>query len=338
MIISSILSFAGQRRRLATLLACAALLGACATPPTGFVASPLPGPQDDGPLTLGAGDLIEVDYYPTASIVAQAYLIGVDDRLRIDVAEHPTLSREQLLVLSDGTISAPEIGRLAVAGKTVDEVTRRVADSLRQAFVRNPRVAVSVQQGDARLRSLVNRRSDNGGTESNLFQIADDGQLLLPFIAPVSALRPIERLRAEIALAYRQVFGDRLEVTVKLRQARPRHVYVMGEVAKPGAVEYAPTLSSLGAVAAAGGLLLSAESSTAVLVRRHADGTHSAWQLDLRTILARANTESQRIALRPDDVLYVPKTGVAMANDAIEQYVRRMLPLPGNLGFSVNVR
>ena len=325
-------------RRFITALAGAAWLAGCASSTPTFVSSPPPGPEDEAPLTLAVGDLIEVDYYPTASVTGQAYRIGVDDRLRIDVAEHPTLTSEQLLVLPDGTISAPEVGRLSVAGKTVEQVSREVSDGLTRALLRNPRVAVSVQQGDARLRSLINRRSDNGGTELNLFQIADNGQLLLPFIPPVTALKPIEALRNDIAQAYRRAFGDRLEVTVKLRQARVRQLYVMGEVVKPGGVEYAPTLTSLGAVAAAGGLLPSAESSTIVLFRRRPDGQHRAWLLDMRQLLTQSNPESQRIAIRPDDVLYVPKTGVALANDAIDQYIRRMLPLPANIGVSVNVR
>ncbi len=327
----------GPTRQFALAVSCAAALAGCAATTPNFVSSPLPGPQDEAPMPLTAGDLIEVDYYPTANVVDQAYRVGVDDRLRIDVFEHPMLSREQLLVLPDGTVSAPEVGRLAVAGKTLEQVTSEVAASLRRNYVRNPRVAVSVQQGDARLRSLINRRSENGGTELNLFQVSTNGQLLLPFIPPVSALKPIEALRADIVQAYQRVFGERLEVTVKLRQARPRSVYVMGEVLKPGAVEYLPTLSSLGAVAAAGGLLASAESSTVVLIRRYPDGRHSAWLLDMRTLLTQSNGESQRLAIHPEDVLYVPKTGIALANDAIEQYVRRMLPLPASVGVGVGV-
>lgn len=318
-------------------LALAMWLTGCATRVPTFVSSPLPAPQEQGPLPLAVGDLIEVDYYPTATIAPQAYRIGVDDRLRIEVAEHANLLTDQALVLPDGTVSVASVGTVQAAGKTVDEVTAEVTAALRRAYIRNPRVTVSVQLGDGRLRSLINRRSDNGGTELNLFQIAEGGELLLPFIPPVNALRPIEAVRDEVVQAYRRTFGDRLEITVKLRQARPRLVYVMGEVAKPGVVEYTPQLTTLAAVAAAGGLLSSAESSSVVLYRQRPEG-HRAWLLNLRETLNDAKTDSQRIAVRPDDVVYVPKSGVALANDAVDQYVRRMLPLPANIGVSVNVR
>ncbi len=323
--------------RLAAAALAASLAGCASTSPE-FTSSPLPGARDSAPISLVAGDVIEVDYYPTANVVDHAYVIGVDDRLRIDVVDHPTLSREQLLVLPDGTISVPEIGRIGVAGRTVSEVTQEVTEDLHRALVKNPRVAVSVQQGDSRLRSLVNRRSDNGTTDLNLFQVADGGQLLLPFIPPLSALKPIDQLREDIVQAYRRVFAERLEVTVKLRQARPRYVYVMGEVFKPGAVEYMPALSSFGAVASAGGLLPTAQSSTVVLYRIYPDGDHSAWLLDMRTLLTKSDGQSQRIAIRPEDVIYVPKTGIALANDAVDQYIRRMIPLPANIGVGANIR
>ncbi|WP_348753671.1 polysaccharide biosynthesis/export family protein [uncultured Aquincola sp.] len=336
---AGVLQAAARAVLLSALLS--ALLGAglagCASRVPSFVSSPLPGPQEEGPLPLAVGDLIEVDYYPTATIAPQAYRIGVDDRLRVEVADHANLLTDQALVLPDGSVSVAGVGSVAAAGRTIDEVAADVTAGLRRAYIRNPRVVVSVQLGDGRLRSLINRRSDNGGTELNLFQIAEGGQLLLPFIAPVDALRPIEAVRQDVVQAYRRAFGDRLEITVKLRQARQRLVYVMGEVVKPGVVEYTPQLTTLSAVAAAGGLLSSAESTSVVLYRQRPEGRR-AWLLNLRDTLTDAREDAQRIAVRPDDVVYVPKSGVALANDAVDQYVRRMLPLPANIGVSVNVR
>lgn len=327
-------------RAAAALLAAAGglQLSGCASPVARFVSSPPPGPEDEAPLPLTVGDQIEVDYYPTARVTQGAYRIGVDDRLRIDVVDHPALSREQLLVLPDGTISTPETGRLPAAGQTVEELAQAVAAALRRAFVRDPRVAVAVQQGDARLRSLVNRRGGIGGTDQNVFQIAETGDLALPFIAPVPALRPIEAVRADVIQAYGREFGDRLEVTIKLRQARPRQVFVMGEVSKPGPVEFNQALGPLAAVAAAGGLLATGDGASVVLYRRRAEGRHSAWMVDLRGPMTQGAPAQPMLALRPDDVIYVPKSGVAVANEMVEQYIRRMLPLPSNIGVNVNAR
>jgi len=327
-----------NRRRvcMALLGACTQLTGGCATAPAeSFVPSPLSDADLDLPPALLVGDVIEVEFIATG-LVAETYRIGVDDRLRVDVADHPALAGDQLLVLPDGTFSAPTIGRLRAAGRTVDEIAQELTEAMRRALIRNPRVTVTVQLADTVLRSMVNRRAENSA--ANLYQIAEGGELQLPFVPTIAALRPLDVLRADIVSAYAQRFGKRLEVTVRLRQARPRTVFVMGEVARPGPVDYSSRLSGLGAVAAAGGLLPTAERASVVLYRRRQVGPSSAWLLNLSDLLTDANPLSQRLAMRPNDVIFVPKSGVALANDAIDQYVRRMLPLPANLGIGVNVR
>ncbi|WP_035254864.1 hypothetical protein [Desulfatiglans anilini] len=36
------------------------------------------------------------------------------------------------------------------------------------------------------------------------------------------------------------------------------------------------------------------------------------------------------VTLKPNHVIFVPKTGVAKANQAVDQYIRRMLPFSMN--------
>ena len=330
--------FNRRRACVALLGACTLLAGGCATrPAASFVQSPLSDVDLDPPPELVVGDVIEVDFFATG-LVGETYRIGVDDRLRVDVAEHPALSGDQLLVLPDGTFSAPTIGRLRAAARTVDEIAQEMTEVLRRMLIRNPRVTVTVQLADTALRSLVNRRVENSPVDVNLYQIAEGGALQLPFVPTIAALRPLDVLRADIAAAYAQRFGKRLEVTVRLRQARPRKVYVMGEVVRPGSVDYSTQLSGLAAVAAAGGVLPTAERASVVLYRRRENGSSSAWLLDLSDLLTDANPLSQRLAMRPNDVIFVPKSGVALANDAIDMYVRRMLPIPVSLSFGMYVR
>lgn len=329
--------FNRRRACVALLGACTLLAGGCATrPAASFVQSPLSDVDLDPPPELVVGDVIEVDFFATG-LVGETYRIGVDDRLRVDVAEHPALSGDQLLVLPDGTFSAPTIGRLRAAARTVDEIAQEMTEVLRRMLIRNPRVTVTVQLADTALRSLVNRRVENSPVDVNLYQIAEGGALQLPFVPTIAALRPLDVLRADIAAAYAQRFGKRLEVTVRLRQARPRKVYVMGEVVRPGSVDYSTQLSGLAAVAAAGGVLPTAERASVVLYRRRENGSSSAWLLDLSDLLTDANPLSQRLAMRPNDVIFVPKSGVALANDAIDMYVRRMLPIPVSLSFGAFV-
>lgn len=320
------------------VLAC--VLSACASRPS-FVSSPLPPPETPGSaeeLPLLPGDLIKVTYFPTTQTVDGVYRIVAEDRLRVDVVDHPQLSREHVLVLPDGSVSLPEAGQVKAAGLTIAELEAQLVARLKASFIRNPRVTVSVEEGDARARSLVTQRADSGNTELNVFQVADSGLLSLPFIKPVDARRPLDQVRTEIVSEYAQVFGAKIVVTVNLRQRSARYVHVLGEVTRPGNVEYRAPFNPLMAIGTAGGFLPTAEQSKVVLVRYGADGKDAQWMLDIEKGLVHADQSEASIALRPGDVLFVPKTGVSLANDAIDQYVRRMIPLPANIGVGVTVR
>lgn len=321
------------RRRLAAALLAAAL-AACASRPS-FVSSPLPAqPASTQNLPLQAGDVVEVRYFATSVAAVQAYRVAVGDTLRVDLIDHPGLSRERLLVLPDGTISLPVAGRLAVADQTLQDITAELARRYRQALIRDPRATVSVVEGDLVLRSLI-ALGNNSTTDANLHEISANGLLALPAVAPIDALRPLPELRAAVQQAYQAAFGGRLEAVVNLRRSKPRVVHVIGEVARPGNVDFQSQINVMTAVASAGGMTASAQPDRVVLVRYHADGSHSQWLLDIDRAMNRAEQADARLSVLPGDVIYVPKSGVALANDAVDLYVRRMLPLSVGVGITV---
>ena len=76
--------------------------------------------------------------------VDNAFIIGNDDVLAINVWKEPDLTR-QLPVRSDGKISLPLIGDVQAAGRTPSQLEQDITDRLK-AFIANPQVAVIVQQ------------------------------------------------------------------------------------------------------------------------------------------------------------------------------------------------
>jgi protein involved in polysaccharide export with SLBB domain len=322
-----------RRRRFAAALLVAAL-AACASRPS-FVSSPLPAqPASTQSLPLQAGDVVEVRYFATPQPAAQAYRVEVGDTLRVDLADHPGVSRERLLVLPDGSVSLPVAGRLAVVGLTLQEVTDELARRYRQALIHDPRVTVSVVEGDLVVRSLI-ALGNSSAADANLHEISPNGQLALPAVAPVDGLRPLPELRVAVQQAYQAVFGGRLQAVVNLRRSKPRVVHVIGEVVRPGNVDFQSQINVMTAVASAGGMTASAQPDRVVLVRYHADGSHSQWLLDIERAMNRAEQADARLGVLPGDVIYVPKSGVALANDAVDLYVRRMLPLSVGVGLTV---
>jgi len=84
-----------------------------------------------------------------ASAVAPAepnhpYTLDSGDRLRVVVFGQDGLSNSYLVDAS-GHIAMPLIGSVSARGLTTDELSSRIAEKLRQGFVREPHVAVEVE-------------------------------------------------------------------------------------------------------------------------------------------------------------------------------------------------
>lgn len=77
-----------------------------------------------------------------------AYVIGNDDVLAVNVWKEPDLTRT-VSVRSDGKISLPLVGELQAAGKTPLELEIAIGDRLKN-YVTDPEVTVIVQQVNSR--------------------------------------------------------------------------------------------------------------------------------------------------------------------------------------------
>lgn len=278
------------------------------------------------------GDSIEINYYPNSMLEDQPYVVNVGDVLRIDVMNHPELTREGVLVLPDGHISVPTVSRFSVVGKNLDELAEELKVIYRNRRIADPMVTVSVVQADSQLNTLMRSISRNGRVEPFTVMVDESGMLDLPFIVPVSAAQPLNKIREEIRGAYRQRFGGRLEVTANLNRRESPVVYVIGEVTTPGRINYSRSLAPIMAVAAAGGFRNTAKYDEVRLMRYGIDGHLDQWPLDMNAALK--GGQLPPMELLPGDIIFVPKTGVAHANDVIEQYVRKMIPIGIGVGFS----
>ena len=73
-----------------------------------------------------------------------AYMLDSGDRLRVVVFGQDGLTNSYVVDAS-GDIAMPLIGSVAARGLTTDQLSSRIADLLRQGYVRDPHVAVEVE-------------------------------------------------------------------------------------------------------------------------------------------------------------------------------------------------
>lgn len=107
----------------------------------------------------------------------------------------------------------------------------------------------------------------------------------------------------------------------------PGAVLVIGEVRTPGAVALpGRTMTLCEAIGAAGGHLKeTANLRNTILVRRLASGEMRSWRLDADIYQWGA---LPAIYLQPRDIVFVPNTAIDEVNIWVDQYIRRMIPLP----------
>jgi len=106
-------------------------LSACATPNSSVIA--------DAPSTENEERNELIDASP------DTYILGQGDRISIQVFDEPDLTLEST-VSATGVLSYSYLGDIKVAGKTPSEVERQISALLRDGFLVNPSVNVSVSQ------------------------------------------------------------------------------------------------------------------------------------------------------------------------------------------------
>jgi protein involved in polysaccharide export with SLBB domain len=179
---------------------------------------------------------------------------------------------------------------------------------------------------------------------SFLFQPENDMDLVVRpdgriSIAAAGQLEAVGKTESELEEEIRERASKHLRdpvVTVTVTKTGTQNVYVGGEVIRPGVVALVPGMTPLQAVMEQGGFRPTAKRDSVVLIVPTADGKFAASRINLEQVLTDGVPE--RVRLRPNAVVFVPKTWVANANDVVDLYVRGLIPaLPRvGVGYSLN--
>jgi len=161
--------------------------------------------------------------------------------------------------------------------------------------------------------------------------IRPDGKITLESTAGeiIAAGVTADELRLEIERRSAERLVDPVVVVI-VTQFGDRRVYVGGEVNKPGYVTVQEGMTPLQAVMAVGGFKDTAQKDSVLYVARTPGGTYQASRLDLDAVVRDGAIEEVRVA--GSDLVWVPPSRVANANQFIEQYIRNMMPVDARAG------
>ena len=306
--------------RLAVL--CAALLAGCSALSSNTVVTP-DTPEGMETIELPGGQ--EESSTPTSTLPPDepeiSNKLAPGDLIAIQVYDQPTLSLELRIPLS-GEVSYPVIGRVRLAGRTIEEVEADVKSRLEEKILNCAQVTVLVKSYNERSLYVLGNVKKPGsysipfGKTLTLLQAVSkaggfsegadrDGILLM---------REAGGKRAAYRIAYSEIVKKgSIEKDVKLKdgdvlivQERGK-VYVLGNVNAPGG--FAPPASGkltlTKVISLAKGFNPLAAQSRTTVIRSLSDGTTRIFRINVGHIFSGALRDP---VVQPGDIVFVPES------------------------------
>ncbi len=162
--------------------------------------------------------------------------------------------------------------------------------------------------------------------------IRPDGRISLQLVHEIMAVNLTPQELTDLLTKKYAPDLKKPEIAVIVRSFSAQKIYVDGEVAKAGMFPLIGFMSVLQAISQAGGVKDSARTTEVIVIRRGPDNK----RLVIPVILDKAidgTDMSQDIALRPFDIVFVPKSPIANVNVWVDQYVRKNLPIYLSFGY-----
>lgn len=283
-------------------------------------------------LLLRPQDVLDVIFYIDTGSTSE-YRIQSGDHLEVLFLTADGLSGVKT-VMPDGTINLPYVGSLKVEGLTVNQVQTLLTERFRDTL-QNPLITVSVPKGQSRTQQLRDALFSPSSGMSREITVGADGTASFPLLGNVRLSgMSREELQNYLNDRYRKEVGP-VQVDVLLKSTAANEVYVLGEVGQPGAYPIRRPVSVLEALTLARGHNPTTAALDSVLILHRQGDQVLARTYDVKALLK--DNAASMAYLQPDDLLYVPRTGLAKAGDTAKQLADVVLFSDFNFGFSYRV-
>ncbi|MBM4142345.1 MAG: sugar transporter [Lentisphaerae bacterium] len=258
------------------------------------------------------GDILDVLYQIKTWEEKESFKLTVDNEVAVRFPKASELDQSQR-IRPDGKISLPYLGEVYVVGMTVTDLTKHLQEEYAK-ILKDVELYVLVPEFRSAIKELKNDLHTAPRGLSRLVTVRPDGYCTFAMVGDVFVVgKTIPEVNDILNGKYGSVLPG-LSVDLFLEKHEGSVVYILGEVAVPGAHKILRPTAVAEALALAGGpLLQTAKLSDVTVVRRHDDkmvGT----KVNVKRSLGLRN-DSAFFFLEPDDIVYVPrKTSTKMAD------------------------
>jgi len=281
------------------------------------------------------GDVLDVFFkITTVGEMEKDFKLDVDHEIQIKFVDTPELN-EQQIIRPDGTVSLPYLGTVYVIGKTLKELTEEL-NKRYSKILQHPNVYITVPDFRARIREIKTDLRTAPRGLSKLLLVRPDGYCSFPMLGTVFvAGKTVPEVNKELNTLYHKTMPG-LQCDLFLEKHSGFVIYVVGEVNRPGAYNILKPITVIEALALAGGYTQGAKLNSLIVARRTKEKM-VATQIGFKKLL---NAEEDLVLLRPDDIVYVPKTFIRKAADVMKDLAQITLfrGWGTSLGFSWELR
>jgi len=249
------------------------------------------------------------------------YRIGPKDLLDISVFGLNELTKT-VRVSEDGKITLPLLGEIEVDGLTKVALEKKISQLLEKKYLQDPQVTIFIQEYQSKRVSVLGAVRNPGpyellGRQTLLQVISRAGGLTREAGKEIFVIRQLEDDTSEsLKISIDDLFfkGDaslniplQPDDIINVPIDKIVHIYVFGQVKKPGALEVKksniPTL--LQAIGQAGGFSERALKSKVLIKRRERSGKEIEIKVNVKKIIKGKRKDVQ---LKENDVVIVPET------------------------------
>jgi polysaccharide export outer membrane protein len=280
--------------------------------------------------------------------VRSTYLLGPDDQLEIAGPELTEFGAKPVRIDSDGDVQAPLVGRIHVAGHTVQEVEKELNKALGK-YIREPQVVVNVVEVRSQPVSVLGAVNTPGvhqvqGRQTLLEMISLAGGIRLDAGYSVRITRQVEWGCIPLPGAQLDPSGKFSVAELNLKKImeakdpaeniqifphdvisvpKAEMVYVIGEVRRSGGFVLGEhqSISVLQALSMAEGLNGTADTRHAKILRLNHDADQrEELPVDVKDLLAGKRKD---VSMQADDILFIPgSTGKKAALRTLEAAIQ----------------
>jgi len=278
------------------------------------------------------------------------YKVGPMDILEITLWEPDRVTRQEVQVSADGTISFSFVQDLQVNGMTVREVDKTLTHYLKD-YIKDPRIDIRVLYylskkvsilGPGRSYNSGGGYSGGGNRGGNTGFYLEGKVSLVEMLSRTHAARTDANLREvqvrrkngrtlKLNLYKAMTMGDKSQdivlddgdvIYLPLISKEGNRVFVFGEVNQPGVYSFTGSkMQVFDAISAAGGPTVFAKPQYARIVRGDIANPQII-HVDLKKLIE-SGDQSQNLSLKDGDLLFVPRSTLGDVN----LFVRRIRPI-----------